>query len=461
MGNLETPEKIRTLQQKLYQKAKAEPKFRFYLLYDKVYRPDILHHAYRLAKENGGAPGVDGVTFDHIESCSDGVETMLAQLGKELREETYRPQAVRRVMIPKPNGGERPLGIPCIRDRVVQGAAKLALEPIFEADLPDNAYGYRPQRSALDAVTEVHQNIRDGFNEVVDADVSKYFDTIPHSALMQSIARRISDGKMLHLVKMWLQCPIEETDERGRRHTTGGKGHKQGIPQGGVISPLLANIYMRRFLLCWAIRGLAERLRARIINYADDFVILCRGTAHKALPIAQEILAAMGLTLNPQKTRIVNAWKEPFDFLGYTFGVCYRRPSGKRYLGAQPSKKATQRLYASICDVLRPGNLAPQETVIRAINHRLRGWANYYSYGTLSIPYRRVDRLVSGRLRRWLCRRHKVAGRGTRRFPDEALYGLRPTPLLSLQERLSTQRSHAQGESSPRAGCGKTARPVR
>lgn len=272
--SLRTPEKIRTLQNKLYLKAKGEPDYRFYLLYDKVWRADILLHAYRLCRANGGAPGVDGVTFDDLDEA--GVEGWLAALAADLREETYKPEAVLRVRIPKPDGGERVLGIPTVRDRVAQQAAKLVLEPIFEADFEPNAYGYRPKRGALDAVQEVHRAIQHGEVHVVDADLSKYFDTIPHRELMQSVARRVSDGKMLRLIKMWLKAPAEESDGRGRKLRTGGERSQVGTPQGGVISPLLANLYIHRLLKAWKKFGLERHLGARIINYADDLVILCR-----------------------------------------------------------------------------------------------------------------------------------------------------------------------------------------
>jgi RNA-directed DNA polymerase len=234
---LTTPGKIRTLQKKLYVKAKSEPKFRFYLLYDKVWRADILEHAYRLCRANGGAAGVDGITFAHIEAAEAGLEGWLHELAAELREERYRPQAVRRVLIPKPDGGERPLGIPTVKDRVVQQAAKLVLEPIFEADFEPNAYGYRPRRGALDAVKEVQASILRGASRVVDADLSKYFDTIPHRELMRSVARRISDRKLLRLIRTWLKAPVEEMNAEGRKVLTGGRGAKTGTPQGGVMTP--------------------------------------------------------------------------------------------------------------------------------------------------------------------------------------------------------------------------------
>jgi len=461
LGNLQTPEKIRNLQTKLYHKAKSEPEYRFYLLYDKVYRLDVLCHAHALAQSNAGAPGPDGQTFADIEAR--GVEEVLAEIAKELKEGSYRPGPVRRKNLEKPDGGVRPLGIPNVRDRIVQTAAKLVLEPIFEADLTDNAYGYRPERSAQDAVRAVHAWLRAGHTEVVDADLSKYFDTIPHAALMKSVARRISDGKLLKLIKMWLTAPVEERDERGRRHLTGGTSSTMGTPQGGVISPLLANVYMRRFLRFWEQERLPERLQAHIVNYADDFVILCRGTAQKAYGIAATVISRMGLTLNAKKTRVVEAWQEPFNFLGYTFGVCHAVGTGRPYLGAKPSKKAQERVYGRVKELLQSGNMSPRDEVTQTVNQTLNGWANYFSYGTISRAYCRLDYLVNQRYRRWLCRRHKVVGKGTRRFPDAALYAPRGhLALVCLGKALSRRRrSHACGETSPRAGCGKSARPVR
>ena len=457
LGNLQTPDKIRNLQRKLYLKAKNEPKYRFYVLYDKVYREDILAHAYDMAKANGGAAGVDGLTFEIIER--KGVERFLAELREELRNETYRPQPVRRVYIPKPNGGQRPLGIPTIRDRVAQAAAVVVLEPIFEADFTDNAYAYRPKRSAHDAIRRVHELLKEGYTDVVDADLSKYFDTIPHAELMTSVARRVSDGKMLALIKLWLKAPVEERDEQGHRRLTGGSTNKLGTPQGGVASPLLANIYMRRFLEAWEQWRLPERLQSYVVNYADDFVILCRHTAQEAKQTAEKIITGIGLQLNQEKTRVVNAKQEPFDFLGYTFGMCYCNGAKRRYLGAKPSKKRIQRLYAKTREYLHRGNTEPIEDVVGTLNSMLDGWAQYFSYDTISRAYHSVDYRVRIRFRWWLCRRHKVRGAGTRQFPDERLYG--ELGLLCLAKRLAARRSKAKGETSPRAGCGKTARPVR
>src|ERR1700680_220401 len=259
--SLTTPDKIRTLQRKLYCKAKAEPAFRFYVLYDKICRADILRHAYGLARANAGAAGVDGVSFARIEE--QGLEAWLAGLREELGLKTYRPDPVRRGMIPKPNGGgERALGIATIRDRVVQTAAKIVLEPIFEADFEDTAYGYRPRRGALAAIKEVHRHLVRGNTDVVDADLSRYFDSIPHSDLLKSVARRVVDRNVLRLIKMWLRSPIEERDADGTRRMSGGKGNKLGTPQGAVVSPLLANIYMTRFLKHFRQSGAADAFRA-------------------------------------------------------------------------------------------------------------------------------------------------------------------------------------------------------
>lgn len=418
--SLTTPEKIETLQRKLYAKAKAEPGFRFYLLYDKVYRADILAHAYALAEANKGASGVDGVTFETIEAA--GVGEWLAALAEELREKTYRPQPVRRVLIPKPGGGERPLGIPTIRDRVVQTAAKLVLEPVFEADLDPEAYGYRPGRSAIDAVRRVHGHLKAGYTDVVDADLSKYFDTIPHDELLQCVARRISDKHVLALIKMWLKTPVEERTGTGGKRLTGGKGSKRGTPQGGVISPLLANIYMNRFLKYWRQNGLGQRLRAHVVVYADDLVILSRRQAGKAHEVLKDVMTRIGLTVNETKTKLREATTERFDFLGYTFGPYWDRRTGKRYLGAGPSSKSRQRLKAKVHALTVPGNVRPWPEARDQLNTMLSGWQAYFGYGTLSRAYSDVNWYVANRVRHFLRRRHKVRSRGSRQFSTERVF---------------------------------------
>jgi RNA-directed DNA polymerase len=419
--SLETPDKIRTLQRKLYCKAKAEPAFRFYLLYDKICREDILHHAYALARANAGAPGVDGVTFKQIDAL--GVEAWLAGLREELVSKTYRPDPVRRVMIPKPGGGERPLGIPTIRDRVVQTAAKIVLEPIFEADFEDSAYGYRPRRSAVDAVKETHRLICRGYTDVVDADLSKYFDTIPHSDLLKSVARRIVDRHVLWLLKLWLKAPVEERDGDGIRRVSGGQSNTCGTPQGGVASPLLANIYMNRFLKHWRLSGRGEAFHAYIISYADDFVILSRGYAKEALMWTKAVMMKLGLTLNEVKTSVKNARKESFDFLGYTLGPHRYRKDGHWYLGASPSKKSVQRVKTKIGGVLKPGNMGAWPTVRDRLNRLLIGWSAYFGYGTRLQAYRAIDQYVYDHVRHFLVRRHNVQGRGTRRFSRDDVFG--------------------------------------
>ncbi len=369
----------------------------------------------------------------------------LAELRQELEEETYRPQPVRRVKIPKPGGGERPLGIPTLRDRVVQTAVVLLLEPIFEADFEDNVYAYRPERSAHDALAEVQERLYGGQAHVVDADVTKYFDTIPHSELLQSVARRVADGKILRLLKLWLKSPVEERDERGNRRMTGGKKSKQGTPQGGVVSPLLANIYINRLLRHWRETGACERL-GHIVSYADDFVILCasRRQAEESLSKVSRWLSKIGLTIHPTKTRLCYAREEPFDFLGYTFGPTRHWRTGQRILVAQPSKKAQKRLKEKINTLLYRGNPTPWPELRDRLNRQLQGWGQYFSFGWTRQAYQAVRFHVAHRARRFLCRRHKLRIAGTGRFGLEEIYGERGVmDLLHLQRRLKRRPVHA------------------
>jgi group II intron reverse transcriptase/maturase len=414
---------VGSLQKALHAKAKSSPEFRFYALYDKIYRSDVLTIAYRRCRANGGAAGVDGETFEKIEAY--GVEKWLGERTEELREKTYRPSPVRRVWTPKPGGERRPLGIPTIKDRVAQMAARLVLEPIFETDLPPEQYGYRRKKSAHDAIGHVRQLLRSGHTEVVDADLSGYFDSIPHAELMKSVARRISDASVLRLIKMWLTTPVEETDERGHtRRTTRNKDEKRGTPQGAPISPLLSNLYMRRFVYAWKVLGIERRLQARIVNYADDFVICCRGSAEEAMRVMRVMIEKLKLTINEEKTMLCRLPEESFDFLGYRIGRCYSPKTGRAYIGTRPSPRSIQRVCAEISELAgRDRTMLSAETVVDDINRKLIGWSNYFSLRPLSKAYRSVGEHTRRRLRRWLCAKHKLQGRGTSRFPDQYLHG--------------------------------------
>ena len=420
--SLVPPPKVQKLQTALHAKAKGSPDYRFYRLYDKVYRRDILEFAYLRCRSNDGAPGVDGQTFEDIEAY--GLDRWLDELTAELRMRTYRPSPVRRVFIPKGDGKQRPLGIGSIRDRVAQMATVLVLEPIFEADLTPEQYAYRADHSALDAVKAVHGHLNTGHRDVVDADLSGYFDSIPHAELIKSLSRRISDRHLLGLIKMWLVAPVEEADERGRtRRTTRNRDEGRGSPQGSPLSPLLANVYMRRFIVGWKSLGHERRLDAHIVNYADDFVICCRGTADEAMVTMRGMMSKLRLTVNETKTRLCRVPAETFDFLGYTLGRCYSRRTGRPFIGTRPSSKKVAALRAAIRDLTdRRGVGTDVEGLVVRLNRLLLGWSNYFCLGPVSPAYRAIDRHCSQRLRRWLCVKHKVSSRGTSRYPDQYLH---------------------------------------
>jgi RNA-directed DNA polymerase len=412
---LTTPETIRTLQRKLYRKAKQEPACRFHALYDKVYRADILSHAYALVRANKGSAGIDGVTFAAIEE-NEGVTAFLAELEEALRNKTYKPDPVKRVMIPKSDGSQRPLGIPTIRDRVAQMATKLVIEPIFEADFCKTSYGFRPRKSAHNAVDDVAYAMNTGYTEVIDADLSKYFDTIPHANLMATVAERICDGAILHLIQMWLKAPIMEQDKDGtKRNIGGGKGNRKGTPQGGVISPLLSNLYLHILDRIWERKNLQQRLGARIVRYADDIVILCRkGQSEQAMTVLRQILERLELTLNEAKTKIVNAYKGKFDFLGFTLGMDKSRRTGKLYSHVQPSKKALQKIKDRVTVLTkRVTTVKPLEGIVQEVNATVRGWVGYFHYRNCSETLTQVRDHVDERLRTHLRKRHKIKDRGT------------------------------------------------
>jgi len=391
VGTLVTPDSLRKLQRALYLRAKREPRFRAYSIYDKVYRPDILAHAYALARANGGAPGPDGVTFEDIEAT--GSEALLEELREELKTKTYRPGPVRRVYIPKLTGGERPLGIPNIRDRVVQTAAKLLLEPLFEADFEKDSYGFRPKRDAHQALDAIHEALCQGMYWIIDADVTAYFDSIPQDRLMKAVAERVVDGAMLALVKMFLEAPIVDERDGGRP-----RRNYQGTPQGGVISPLLANVYLN--LLDRNFRRRVERgeLRGRLVRFADDFVVLSPRKPEPEMRWIQYLMERLGLTLHPEKTRVLDARKVDFTFLGHVL----RWKCGRLYLDV--SKKAQRRIRDELRRQTRRTGLS-LEQLVSELNPYIRGARQYFRRvrrRTLS----KLDRFVEQRIARWWARKH-------------------------------------------------------
>ena len=389
MGNLQTKpkhqmsdaERVQDLQRKLYRKAKQDKDFRFYVLYDKVRLPHFLREAYRRCKAKDGCPGVDGVSFKDVESY--GVEKFISEIIEELENKTYKPQAVLRVEIEKANGKTRSLGIPTVKDRVVQMTVKFVIEPIFEADFEDTSYGFRPRRSAEGAVREVKKNLQEGRSDVLDADLSAYFDTIPHKELMHLVALRISDRNILHLIKMWLKAPVME-DGRPK----GGKKSKVGIPQGGVISPLLANIYLN--LLDKAVNrtgGIFQRNGVKIVRYADDLVLMAEKIPEECFEYMKWLFSRMKLKLNEEKSRVVCSCEESFDFLGHTFRYSddlYGRPL--KYWNVEPSKKSQKKVRSKIREYLsKNGHKAPQ-VLVDDLNAKLRGWINYYTIQGVTYP---------------------------------------------------------------------------
>lgn len=413
---------VETLRNSLQAKAKSEPGYRFYSLWDKVCREDVLREAFRRCRANAGVAGVDGIGFDAIEAL--GVEQWLGTLREELRSRAYAPQPLLRVWIPKRNGGQRPLGIPTVKDRVVQSAVVLVLGAIFEADLLPQQYGFRPKADAKMAVRRAYFHItQHNRREIVDADLSDYFTTIPHGPLMRCLSRRIADGQVLSVIKRWLTAPVCEQIGRQLICTTEARDRKRGTPQGGAASPLFANLYFRRFILAWQAHGHQRRLDAHIVNYADDLVICCRaGSGAAALTTMRQLMERLGLTVNETKTRIARVPEECFDFLGYTVGRFYAR-GGKAFIGTQPSRKSLRRVIEKIHDeTARRWNLDSAEHRVAELNALLRGWAGYFNQGRVTPIYRVIQQYTARRLRRWLMGKRGKRGTGYRQYPDEYLY---------------------------------------
>jgi RNA-directed DNA polymerase len=422
---LTTPDTIRTLQRKLYAKAKREPAYRFYALYDKISREDVLNHAWRLVRANRGSPGIDGISFEAIER-GIGIETFLRELAQDLKDKTYRAQPVRRVMIPKADGSLRPLGIPTLRDRVAQMAVKLIIEPIFEADFCAHSYGFRPKRSARDAVDDIANALWGGYTQVIDADLSKYFDSIPHAQLMSVVAERIVDGGILHLIKQWLKAPVIGEDDNGLKKTVGGgKANRKGTPQGGVISPLLSNCYLHILDRIWQRRRLKGKLQAHLVRYADDFVVLCRGGVEEPLNVVRHVVERLGLSLNEAKTHIVDATQASFNFLGFSIRISRGRRTGKPYPNVSPSAKSLMKIKMTLTQ-LTGRELTPiaLDKIVGNVNRSLSGWANYFHYRNSNQVMEKVKTHAEHRLRTHLMKRHKIKDRGIGegRFPSVDLY---------------------------------------
>jgi RNA-directed DNA polymerase len=416
---LETPNKIRDLQRGLYLKAKREPKFRFYLLQDKVWREDILQHAYRLVRSNGGAPGIDGETFHSIES-GGGETQFLSKLQQELKEKTYRAQAVRRVYIPKGDERNRPLGIPTLRDRVAQMAVKIVIEPIFEADFEDCSFGFRPKKDAHQAVGVIREALNNGCRYVLDADLQQYFDTIVHDKLMKLIAGRISDRHILGWIKQWLRAPVVEEDQEGKRRS---KPTERGTPQGGVISPLLANIYLHLFDRVFLSYCRATGLKVHLVRYADDFVIVMRSGMKGTVDRVKQVLARMELRLNEEKSRVVDVREGSFDFLGFTFSRKRNAKTGRVITLVEPARKSEEQFRDEVREMTsRKSHCVPQQEVLERVNRYVRGWVNYFHLHNSTRVFVRQRFFLEQRMRKYLQGRRQVKGFGFRRWPSAKLY---------------------------------------
>lgn len=396
-------ERVLSLQSKLYQKAKQERGYKFYVLYDKMFLKYMLREAWKQVKSNAGNPGIDGISIDDIEQ--NGVESYLEELAEDLRKQTYRPMAVKRVMIDKANGGQRPLGIPTVRDRIAQTVCKMILEPIFEADFSENSHGFRPERSSKGAMKTIKSNLESGKTQVLDADLSKYFDTIPHEKLFKAIEERISDPRMLKLIKKWLKAPVSEAGQY-----KGGKKNKVGTPQGGVISPLLANIYLNLLdRIVDNMKSMFYKHGCKIVRYADDFVIMGQAISERVKQKLHELIQRMGLTLNEEKTRTVDATLDSFDFLGFT--IRYDRDNygrNQRYWNIIPSRKSEKKIRDKVRIYLKTHGHYAAKDVATGLNTIIRGWLNYFDNKNVSYPAmsnRRLRYYIYNKLNRYYQRK--------------------------------------------------------
>lgn len=424
-------ERVLLLQEKLYQKAKQERGYKFYVLYDKMFIPYMLRQAWEQVRSNGGSPGIDGVTIEDIEQ--QGAGAYLYELGEDLRKQTYQPRAVKRVMIPKANGGERPLGIPTVRDRIAQTVCKMIIEPIYEADFEDSSYGFRPNRSSKDAMKAIKEHLQQGKTKVLDADLSKYFDSIPHDKLMISLKERIADPRILKLISKWLRAPVFEDGK-----FTGGKKNRMGTPQGGVISPLLANIYLHLIdRIITNPKSLFHKHEVKIVRYADDFVLMGKDLPDQVIQKLNSLLSRMGLTLNEGKTRQIEAKQESFNFLGFTVSYAtdiYGRKA--RYWNIQPSKKSEQRIRDKVKEFLRHHGHSPAKELATGLNALTRGWLNYFDIKGISYPAmskRKLRHYLLNRLYRYFNRKSQRKCR---------LYGSNAFEVLVLKYGLLDPTKH-------------------
>ena len=450
-----THEKVRKLQRTLYQQAKKKPNWRAWSLYAELDRPEFVEEAMSRVLSNRGASGVDGFT---VEAMQENWDTFRDALCEELKTRRYRPNPVRRIRIPKSNGGERELGIPTVKDRVVQMLLVIVLEPIFEADFHEESYGYRRGKKASDAIASIGGSLYFGKTTVIEADLSSYFDTIGHKRLLSLLKRRVSDGAILGLIKGFLRVPVvEEQGETGKRKTVSNPG--KGVPQGGVISPLLANLYLDR--LDHAVNSL-DPTRVKMVRYADDFVILVKG-GHETelLTRAEDWLKRAGLTLNRSKTKVTDVEAGgKVEFLGYELSECLSEKTGKRYIRRQPSRKSRQRLRDKVREELHHWSTwrDTAEVVLR-VNRVVRGWGNYFHNDHSTEVFRSMNHWLGTRMRIWLAKKHKLRHKSKYVvYSDKTLY--EKMGLYKLPEQSRWWQRERVGESLRKAGCGRTARPV-